>query len=263
MSAAESIACPPDLIAIANRLADASGPLIRNYFRQPLRADDKADASPVTAADREAELAIRAILADRRSTDGIIGEEFGNSNTDAEFVWVIDPIDGTKSFITGRPIFGTLIGLVRNGTPVLGVIDQPVNGERWVGARGHGTTYNGTPVSVRDCPALAGAIAGTTAPELFDRAQAKRWQQVAATAKHVIYGGDCYTYAQLAAGFVDVVIESGLQIYDFCALVPVIEEAGGIVTDWRGAALTLGSDGTILACGDARTHAEILELLDG
>lgn len=255
--------CPPELIALAHRLADASGPVVRGYFRRPLHVDDKADASPVTAADREAEQAIRSILADARPDDGIIGEEFGNSNAEAEFVWVIDPIDGTKSFITGRPIFGTLIALVRNGTPVLGVIDQPVNRERWVGAHGHETLFNGAAIGVRDCPSLADAVAGTTAADLFDPEQAVHWQTIAAGAKHAVYGGDCYTYAQLAAGFVDVVFEAGLQTYDFCALAPVIESAGGVVTDWRGNPLTLASDGTILACGDRRLHAEILALIDG
>ncbi|CAN0533408.1 unnamed protein product, partial [Laminaria digitata] len=208
-----SDACPTELIALAHRLADASGPVIRGYFRQPIPVDGKADASPVTAADREAEQAIRAILADARPDDGIIGEEFGNTGIDAEYVWVIDPIDGTKSFISGRPIFGTLIALTRNGTPILGVIDQPVNGERWVGAPGADTLYNGAPVRVRACPSLADAIAGTTAPDLFGPGQGDRWREVAAGAKHVVYGGDCYTYAQIASGFVDVVLEAGLQTY--------------------------------------------------
>jgi len=252
---------PSDLIDLANRLADASGEIIRPYFRQPIAIDSKADASPVTIADREAEQAIRALLAAARPDDGIIGEEFGNENTDAEFVWVIDPIDGTKSFITGRPIFGTLIALLRNGTPLLGLIDQPIGRERWVGLRDHGATLNGAPIRVRDCPALADATIGTTAPDLFDDAGIEKWQHVAAAARHAVYGGDCYTYAQVAGGLVDAVIEAGLQTYDFAALSPVIEEAGGIVTDWRGNPLTLDSDGTIVACGDARVHAEILKLL--
>lgn len=254
-------ACPPDFIDLAHRLADASGRIIRGYFRQPIQIDGKADASPVTAADREAEQAIREILADARPSDGVIGEEFGNTDTDAEYVWVVDPIDGTKSFISGRPIFGTLIALVRNGTPILGVIDQPVNSERWIGATGAGTRYNGDTVTVRACPSLADAIAGTTAPDLFGPGQGERWRKLAAGAKHVVYGGDCYTYAQIASGFVDAVLEAGLQAYDFCALAPVVEAAGGIVTDWHGNPLSLSSDGTILACGDSRTHAEILALI--
>ena len=251
-----------ELVDLANRLADASGDVIRRYFRQPVTVDAKADASPVTIADREAEQAIRALLAEARPGDGIIGEEFGDSATDSADVWVIDPIDGTKSFITGRPIFGTLIALMRDGAPLLGVIDQPVNGERWVAARGAGATLNGDQVRVRDCPALADATIATTAPDLFGPAQAECWRRAAAAARHVIYGGDCYSYALVAAGLVDAVIETGLQTYDFAALAPVVEEAGGIVTDWAGKPLTLDSDGTILACGDARLHASLLELVN-
>ena len=258
-----AVAHAADLIDLAHRLADASGDVIRPYFRQPIAIDAKADASPVTIADREAEQAIRAVLADARPTDGIIGEEFGNENTDAEFVWVIDPIDGTKSFITGRPIFGTLIALMQNGAPLLGVIDQPIARERWIGLRDHGATLNGDPIRVRDCPSLADATIGTTAPDLFEGAGIEFWERAAAGARHAVYGGDCYTYAQIAGGLVDAVIESGLQTYDFSALPPVIEEAGGVVTDWRGDPLTLSSDGTIVACGDARLHAELLELLAG
>ena len=198
---------PSDLIELANRLADAGGDVIRPYFRQPIAIDTKADASPVTIADREAEQAIRAVLAVARPDDGIIGEEFGSEKTGAEYVWVIDPIDGTRSFITGRPIFGTLIALVHNGAPILGVIDQPIGGERWVGLRGHGATLNGNPIRVRECPTLADATIGTTAPDLFDLTGAKSWQQAAAAARHVVYGGDCYTYAQIATGLVDAVVE--------------------------------------------------------
>ena len=256
-----STEAPSDLIELANRLADAGGDVIRPYFRQPVAIDTKADASPVTIADREAEQAIRAVLAAARPDDGIIGEEFGSEKTGAEYVWVIDPIDGTKSFITGRPIFGTLIALVCNSAPILGVIDQPISGERWIGLRGHGATLNGNPIRVRECPTLADATIGTTAPDLFDRTGAKTWQQTAAAARHVVYGGDCYTYAQIATGLVDAVVEAGLQTYDFAALAPVVEEAGGVVTDWQGNPLTLASDGTIVACGDARLHAELLDLL--
>lgn len=252
---------PSDLIELANRLADAGGDVIRPYFRQPIAIDTKADASPVTIADREAEQAIRALLAAARPDDGIIGEEFGSEKTGAEYVWVIDPIDGTKSFITGRPIFGTLIALVCNGAPILGVIDQPISGERWIGLRGHGATLNGNPIRVRECPTLADATIGTTAPDLFDFTGAKTWRQTAAAARHVVYGGDCYTYAQIATGLVDAVVEAGLQTYDFAALAPVVEEAGGVITDWQGNPLTLASDGTIVACGDARLHAELLDLL--
>ena len=258
-----SLASNREFIPLANRLADASGIAIRPYFRKPVKVDTKADASPVTAVDREAERAIRSILSSVRPNDGIIGEEFGNENVDAEFVWVIDPIDGTKSFITGRPIFGTLIAMTQNGSPILGVIDQPISGDRWIGLRDEGVYLNGEPIHVRRCPDLEHATIATTAPDLFGIGEIGRWRQAAEKARHVVYGGDCYNYAQIAVGLVDAVIESGLQPYDFSALPPVIEEAGGIVTDWRGKPLTLKSDGTVVACGDANVHAELLDLLAG
>ena len=252
-----------EFISLANRLADASGAAIRPYFRRPVAIDTKADASPVTVADREAEHAIRSILSSVRPEDGIIGEEFGSENIDAENVWIIDPIDGTKSFITGRPIFGTLIALTKNETPILGVIDQPITGERWIGLRGEGASLNGEAVRTRRCSTLAHATIATTDPSLFGEEEIGKWILVAERARHVVYGGDCYNYAQIAVGLVDAVIESGLQPYDFAALPPVIEEAGGIVTDWRGNPLTLSSDGTVIACGDLEVHTELLDLLAG
>ena len=251
------------LISLANRLADSSGAIIRPYFREQIPVDIKTDASPVTIADREAEKAIREILMEVRPKDGIIGEEFPNENTDAEHVWVIDPIDGTKSFISGRPIFGTLIALTWNGMPVLGVIDQPISGERWIGLRNHGASLSGMPIQTRECSSLADATIGTTAPDLFDADGRQSWQRAAKAARHVVYGGDCYTYALVASGLVDAVIESGLQAYDFAALSPIIEEAGGIASDWEGNPLTLSSDGHVIACGDRRVHAELLELVSG
>lgn len=145
--------CPAPMVALAQRLADSSGSVVRRYFRTPVAIDDKADASPVTIADREAEHVIRTIIESQRPDDGIYGEEHGTKNLDAEWVWVIDPIDGTKSFITGRPIFGTLIALLHRGRPVLGIIDQPIVGDRWIGVEGRPTTHNGQPVRVRPCPA--------------------------------------------------------------------------------------------------------------
>lgn len=257
-----SAACPPEFLALANELADAAGAVIRRYFREPIPFDDKADDSPVTAADRDAERIIRETIERARPDDGIIGEEFGNQRTDAEFVWVIDPIDGTKSFIIGRPIFGTLIALNRGGVPVLGIIDQPVTGDRWVGAAGGGATLRGDAIRTRACRGLGDAVMATTSPHLFGDGEIGCYRAVEAAAKHAIFGGDCYNYGLLAAGHVDLVIEAGLEPYDYCALVPIVEEAGGIITDWRGAPVRAGSDGTILAAGDAGVHAAALALLD-
>jgi len=256
-------ACPSEFIALAERLAEAARPVIRKYFRTPVAVDDKPDDSPVTIADREAEAAMRLLIAETYPQHGILGEEHGRHNVDAEWVWVLDPIDGTKAFITGKPSFGTLIALAHRGRPVLGIIDQAILGERWLGADGHPTTLNGAPARVRDCDALAKAYAYTTGPEFFDAATLPAWNRIAASVKQPRYGCDCYAYALLASGFVDLVVEAGLKPYDYSALVPVIANAGGTVTDWNGAPLTIHSDGRVCAAGDARLHAQALKVLAG
>ena len=254
-------ACPPEFVTLAERLADAARPVVRKYFRTPVAVDDKADDSPVTIADREVEAAMRAILTAEVPDHGILGEEHGQTNCDAEWVWVLDPIDGTAAFITGKPSFGTLISLAHRGRPVLGLIDQAFTDERWLGAAGRPTTLNGLAAQVRPCPDLAHAYAFTTAPELFCPQTRPGWDRIAARVKRTRYGCDCYAYALLASGFVDVVVEAGLKPYDFAALVPVIEGAGGIMTDWSGEPLTIASAGRVCAAGDARVHAEALRVL--
>lgn len=254
-------ACPSEFIALAERLAEAARPVIRKYFRTPVAVDDKPDDSPVTIADREAEAAMRVLIAETYPQHGILGEEHGRHNVDAEWVWVLDPIDGTKAFITGKPSFGTLIALAHRGRPVLGIIDQAILGERWLGADGHPTTLNGAPARVRGCDALAKAYAYTTGPEFFDSTTLPAWNRIAASVKQPRYGCDCYAYALLASGFVDLVVEAGLKPYDYSALVPVIANAGGTVTDWNGAPLTIHSDGRVCAAGDARLHAQALRVL--
>jgi inositol-phosphate phosphatase / L-galactose 1-phosphate phosphatase / histidinol-phosphatase len=253
--------CPPEFAALAERLADAARPVIRKYFRTPVAVDDKADDSPVTIADREVETVMRTLIQQTFPEHGILGEEHGRQNCDAEYVWVLDPIDGTKAFITGKPSFGTLIALAHRGRPILGIIDQAITDERWLGADGRPTTLNGERVMVRPCPDLAHAYAYTTGPECFDAYTRPGWDRVAARVKLPRYGCDCYAYALLATGFVDLVVEAGLKPYDYSALVPVIENAGGIVTDWNGAGLTIASDGRVCAAGDRRTHAEALGVL--
>lgn len=256
--------CPAHLVALAQRLADSSASVIRRYFRTAVAVDDKADHSPVTIADREAERIIRTIIESQRPDDGIFGEEFGTKNLDAEWVWVIDPIDGTKSFIAGRPIFGTLIALLHKGTPVLGVIDQPIIGDRWVGVTGRPTTHNGQPARVRPCPGgVKAAMFGTTSPDLFPGSDYDAYRRVVSQVKVSAYGGDCYTYGLLASGYYDLVVESGLKLYDFAALVPVVTGAGGVMTDWEGAPLNANSTGRVIAAGDAITHREALAALAG
>ncbi|MBC7906203.1 MAG: histidinol-phosphatase [Rhodospirillaceae bacterium] len=258
-----TIPCPPEFVALAEKLAETARPIIRKYFRTPVAVDDKPDASPVTIADREVETAMRALINQTFPQHGILGEEHGFENVDAEYVWVLDPIDGTKAFITGKPSFGTLIALAHRGTPILGVIDQAILSERWLGGNGHPTTLNGQPARVRECDALSKAYAYTTGPEFFDEATLPAWNRVAARVKQPRYGCDCYAYALLTSGFVDLVVEAGLKPYDYSALVPVIENAGGIITDWDGKKLTIASDGRVCAAGDARLHAQALGVLAG
>jgi inositol-phosphate phosphatase / L-galactose 1-phosphate phosphatase / histidinol-phosphatase len=250
-------------LALASELADAAGAAIRPYFRTPLAVDDKPDLSPVTAADRAAEAAMRRLINARYPDHGIFGEEYGRERDDAEFVWVLDPIDGTKSFISGVPLFGTLIALTQVGRPILGIIDQPISRERWVGAEGHATTHNGTPIRCRACPALSFATIFATTPDMFKGADADAFARAAGAAKLVRFGADCYASGLVALGFADLVIEASLQAYDFGPMGPIVEGAGGIVTDWQGVPLGLGSDGRVVIAGDKRAHAEALALLQG
>ncbi|MFQ5938548.1 MAG: histidinol-phosphatase [Alphaproteobacteria bacterium] len=256
-------ACLEPFIDLAERLADASGAIVRRYFRAALEVEDKPDESPVTVADREAEAAIRELIEDAFPDHGIVGEEYGAVRADAKYVWVLDPIDGTKSFITGKPLFGTLIGLLHEGAAVLGVIDQPVLGERWLGARGRPTTLNGRPVHVRPCGELGRAALYATSPHMFEGADKQAFARVRDAVKLPLYGADCYAYGLLACGFADLVVEASLAAYDYCGVVAVIEGAGGVITDWTGAPLGLGSDGRVVAAGDRRSHERALELLAG
>jgi inositol-phosphate phosphatase / L-galactose 1-phosphate phosphatase / histidinol-phosphatase len=248
-------------LALASDLADAAGEAIRPYFRRPLAVDDKPDRSPVTIADRAAELAMRRLIAARFPAHGIFGEEFGREREEAEFTWVLDPIDGTKSFISGVPLFGTLIALAYRGRPILGIIDQPISRERWIGAAGRPTTLNGVPIRCRHCPALAAATVFATSPDMFRGDDAAAFARVAAAAKLVRFGADCYAYGLLAHGFIDLVVEASLKPYDFSAMLPIVEGAGGVASDWQGAPLTLVSDGRVLVAGDRRAHQQALALL--
>ena len=250
-----------DDILLAQRLADAAGTAIRPFFRSRFERETKPDASPVTEADRASEAAMRAILAKERPRDGIIGEEYGREREDAERVWVLDPIDGTRAFVAGRPLFGTLIALVEAGQPVLGVIDQPIIGDRWVGAAGRPTLFNGAPAHSRSCSRLAAAHLGTTSPAAFPGDDLARFQRVCAQAGDILWGGDCHNYGLVASGHLDAVIESGLQLYDFAALAPVVEGAGGRMTDWQGRPLDAGSAGQVIAAGDERLIDQIMPLL--
>ena len=250
-------------IELAVRLADTARPEIMSRFRTGIAVDAKSDASPVTEADRAAERAMRQIITETFPNHGILGEEFGNHNIDAEYVWVLDPIDGTNSFVTGKPLFGTLIALCRNGVPIVGVIDAPAVDERWIGAKDHPTTHNGTPVQTRTEKNLDHSWLYATTPTMFKGQDADTFARLSKAAWRTVFGGDCYAYGLLASGHVDMVCEASLGTYDFAALVPVIEGAGGMITDWNGAPVTMETDGRVLATGDEALHAMALEQLRG
>jgi histidinol phosphatase-like enzyme (inositol monophosphatase family) len=255
-----------DLIAFAEKLADSARPAARRWFRTGLAVEDKPDESPVTLADRSIERQLRTAIGERFPEHGILGEEHGSEGADRELVWVVDPIDGTKAFITGSPLFGTLIALARAGRPILGVIEMPALGERFVGAAGRPTTHDGKPCRVRDCREIGRAALYATSPEMFDGSgsgDAAAFARVAKAVKLRRWGGDCYAYGLLALGSVDLVIEAALQPYDFMALVPVVEGAGGIMTDWKGRPLHIGSDGHVVAAATPELHRAALGLLAG
>ncbi len=253
--------CPDAWIELACRLADASGPVIRSHFRTDLDIDRKHDATPVTVADRNAEAAMREILEREAHAHGIHGEEFGIVRGDAEHVWVLDPIDGTQAFMTGLPIFGTLIALAKDGRPWLGVIDQPVLGERWIGAAGHPTRFNGTPAETSGVTALSEASLYATSPDMFTDADADAFARVKERVRTSRFGGDCYQYGLVASGHVDLVIEANMAPYDYMALAPVVEGAGGVFSDWQGHPVTVASDGRVIAAATPALHAAALARL--
>ncbi|TPG49230.1 inositol monophosphatase family protein [Roseomonas nepalensis] len=241
------------MVAAAEAAADLAGAVIRPLFRSPLLVEAKGDASPVTEADRAAERAIRDHLARHHPEHGVIGEEYGAERPEAEWVWVLDPIDGTRAFITGRPMFGTLIGLFHRGRPVLGLIDQPATGERWLGVEGRRTAFRGPlggQVGCRPCPGVGAAELSCTSPDIFPAGQDAGFQALRRAARRTTWGGDCYAYGLVALGLVDIVVEDTMKPWDWGALVPVVEGAGGRVTDHAGRALTLDSAGDVLAVGD-------------
>ena len=248
------------LIDFAQYLADEARKIINSYYRLQFAISDKEDATPVTEVDQAVEKTIRKLIDNNFPEHGIIGEEFGVERENAEYKWVIDPIDGTKSFITGRPLFGTLIALVQGQKPILGIIDQSVLNERWLGANGV-TKFNNNIISTRKCNNISAAYFATTSPFAFNEGDLDRIEHITKNAKCTLYGGDCYSYGQLAMGRLDLVIESGLKAHDFCALVPVIENAGGKITDWGGNELDINSNGRILACGDPELHERVRDLL--
>jgi myo-inositol-1(or 4)-monophosphatase len=266
-----------DFAAFVDRLAQVSGEVILPFFRSAIGAEDKSKGGvfdPVTEADRGAESAMRHLIGQTFPAHGVIGEEYGVDRPDAEYVWVLDPIDGTKSFISGMPTWGTLIGLMHRGRPVYGMMAQPFTRERFTGdgkrarlrwlapSRGDAppSEWATRALHTRACGALADATIGTTSPALIrDPKDLEAFRRVEAKARLSRYGGDCYAYCALAAGFIDLVIETGLKTHDVVALAPIVEGAGGVITTWDGEDASKG--GRILAAGDRRVYEEARRLL--
>ncbi|MCW6508384.1 histidinol-phosphatase [Lichenifustis flavocetrariae] len=261
-----------DFEAFVGELARAAGEAVRPFFRTALSMRDKSAGvafDPVTEADRAAETAMRQMIMETFPAHGIVGEEFPDHQPDAEYRWVLDPIDGTKSFICGFPTWGTLICLEHNGRPAYGMMHQPFTRERFMGdgarASWSGLNPHGTEIShhlrTRPCATMAEATTMTTSPRLMQPAERDRYARVEDAARLSRYGGDCYSYCMLAAGHVDLVIESGLKPYDIAALIPIVTGAGGLVTTWDGGDASQG--GQVIAAGDARVHELALALLNG
>ncbi|MCP5150437.1 MAG: inositol monophosphatase family protein [Ectothiorhodospiraceae bacterium] len=255
---------PAAWVALAHEMADTARAIVLRHYRAGLHVEMKSDASPVTAADREVETAVRGLIHDRLPDHGVIGEEHGAERADAEHVWVIDPIDGTKAFILGIPVFGILVALTRRGAPILGVIDQPVTGERWVGGVGWPTELGGRRVHVRECASIGAAALCSTSTEMFTAEEGARFERLRADASVTRFGTDCYGYGVLATGLCDLVVESDLALHDYLAPAAVVEAAGGICTDWEGRPLTIGLGAhRVLAAGDRRLHDYARRVLSG
>jgi myo-inositol-1(or 4)-monophosphatase len=262
------MAVAPDLIAFANRLADASGAVIHPFFRQRIDVTHKQGRhtfDPVTEADRGAEKAQRALIASERPDDAILGEEFGETPGRNNYRWVLDPVDGTRAFITGRHEWGSLIALEEKDVPVLGILDQPVLGERFIGVNGAAHLVQAghrTALKTRPCASLAHAVLCATDPsDYFSADQREAFARVKSQVRMTRYGGDCYIFAMLALGFVDLVVEAGFNAWDAAALIPIVEGAGGVMTSWDGGSCASGK--TILAAGDKHLHAQAMKLLAG
>ena len=252
---------PHDLLTAALAISEAAAAIPMRYFRSAIAVEDKADESPVTIADRETEQLIRKAILERFPGHGILGEEFGRSDTGSEFTWIVDPIDGTRSFIAGVPLFGMLLGAMRGGAMQAGVIRMPALGEVFAGAIGAGATMNGKPMRCRPSPPLDRASLFINEANRLLANDPERLKRLMGAGHLRRFFNDCYPFGLLAMGQIDVVVDCDLQPYDYLPIVPVVEAAGGIITDWKGAPLGLDSDGSVLATGSELLHRAMLDLL--
>jgi myo-inositol-1(or 4)-monophosphatase len=250
----------PAALTLAEQLANVARRIVRQHFRAPLGIEHKLDGTPVTVADRDIESEMRRMIRAAFPGHAIRGEEFA-AEGHSEFTWVLDPIDGTKSFVSGYPVFGSLIALLQGGSAVLGVIEAPVLGERWVGAEGRPSHFNGKPARTSDCRSLEQAVLYTTTVESFDQEERPRFEALSARTALRRFGGDCYLYGMLASGFCDLVVEAKLKPHDFLAAIPIVSGAGGRISDWRGAPLAEAYEGPVVLAATEALWRQALDAL--
>lgn len=252
-------------LAFAHELADAAKQVTLAHFRQKVEVNFKSDASPVTVADKTCEATLRGLIEKKYPDHGIIGEEQSAKITSSDWQWILDPIDGTRNFISGMPLYGTLIALLRAGKPVLSIVDVPALDERWSATAKMPTHCNNMTVTTRNITELNQAIVGWTSPDIFSASEKPLVERIYQQARQATLNGDCYLYARLASGDIDVVFESGLKPFDYMALILVVQQAGGVITDWQGNALTLENyaqtGGQVLAAANTTLHKQVLDLI--
>ena len=251
------------LLKVVHETLAESGTIARHYFRQSLAVTAKRDLSPVTRADQEIEAAMRKVIHQYFPEHSVVGEEGEDQLGTDSYTWTLDPIDGTKSFISGLPLFGTLICVSREEQFLIGAIDIPILNERWIGVLGQGSTFNGNPCKASDVTDIGSATLFSTEPNMFNTGQAERLKKLESAVRLRRYGGDCYSYGLLASGHIDLVVEASLHPYDWMPAVPIIQEAGGVITDWQGNALHRNSEGSVIAAGTPELHSAALALLTG
>tara|TARA_B100001250_G_C19786926_1_gene784631 strand:- start:1023 stop:1799 length:777 start_codon:yes stop_codon:yes gene_type:complete len=251
-----------EFVNFANILADESAEIIGDYFRKKININNKKDDSPVTIADQNTELKIRELISKKYPSHGILGEEYENTQLNSEFVWVIDPIDGTRSFIAGHKDFGTLIALLHNNKPVLGIINCPAHQERWVGIKNEKTRLNNQVIKTSAVKKIKDAYLFTSGIYFNEPILKKGYQAIRDKSRYFRLGGDCYMYGMLASGLIDIVIEDTLKAHDYMALVNVIEGAGGKITDKFGKDVTIQSDGSLIASSSSEIHNELINIIN-
>ncbi|OUW96877.1 MAG: hypothetical protein CBD97_00435 [Pelagibacteraceae bacterium TMED237] len=251
-----------EFVNFANLLADSASKTSMHYFRKKLDIENKDDESPVTIADKETEEIIRELIKKKFPNHGILGEEYENENLDSEFIWVIDPIDGTRSYIAGHKDFGNLISLLHDNQPIIGIINCPAHNERWIGIKNNKTTCNGKEVSTSGVNKIENSYLFTSGIYFLEPFFKKGFEKIKEKSKYFRLGGDCYMYGMLSSGLIDIVIEDTLKAHDYMALINVVEGSGGKITDKQGKPINLQSDGSLIASSSSQLHSEIIKIIN-